>query len=123
MLAKEMKIKNLRLQREVIREELKNSFFEGEASYTYLGEVFPENVKYFQEVEGFEVTKLDSEEIRREYEGRPLYVFSAANVELNEEEMEEAESRAVIRELAPDTIQVLKELEEMGVEVNWEDLS
>ena len=119
-LAKEMKIRNLKLQREVIREELKNSFFEGEASYTYIGDVFSENVEYFQNVEGFDVRKIDNDDVRKEFGGYPLYVFSAANVELTEEEKVVAENYEPNKtELDPDTRERLKELEKMGESVQW----
>lgn len=119
MLARRLKIENLRMQREVIKEDLKSTLYQGEASYVYVGEIFPEVVKYFREVEGFEIVKLETEAVLVENQGLPLYRFSICNVELTEQELEEAENY-LEKELDPDTRAVLKQLEDLGEEVGWE---
>ena len=59
MLAKELKIKTLKKQREFIEEQLSlaDTRKDGDTSYTFVGHIYPEVIKYFEE-EGFVVTRV-----------------------------------------------------------------
>lgn len=62
MLAKEMKIRNLKKQREYIRKGLEDVATlqdDGDCSYVYVGHIFPEVVSYF-ESEGYRITQVES---------------------------------------------------------------
>lgn len=92
MLAKELKIKALLSQRDYIKERLENSLYEEECSicFVYVGEVFSENIKYFEN-EGFVVTKLSSGNFELIYGGIPAYLFTVADMELSTEELLQAD--------------------------------
>ena len=101
MLAKEIKIRNLKRQREFIKKQLDLTLLNGNAAVSYVGEVFPENVEYFVDEGGFSIQKIDSERVLAENMGMPIWVFSARSVELTPEELEKAESydlEAALRE-------------------------
>ena len=92
MLAKEIKIKTLKKQREFIKEQLSlaHTRKDGDVTYTYRGYVYPEVVEYFKS-EGFEVTKVNSDLLLTVTNGVPIYVFTPRDVNLSEEELKEAE--------------------------------
>ena len=92
MLAKEIKIRNLIRQREFIKKQLDLTLLNGNAAVSYVGEVFPENLDYFHDEEGYDVQRLDSKEILTANMGMPIYVFSSSDVKLTPEELEKAES-------------------------------
>lgn len=94
MLAKELKIKNLKKQREFIKRQI-STFAgirnDGDSSYIYVGYVYPEVIKYFQS-EGFIVTKIESEKLTAVNKGMPTYLFVPGAVELTEDELRVAEA-------------------------------
>jgi len=92
MLAKELKIKALLSQRDYIKQRLENSLYEEECSicFVYVGEVFSENIKYFEN-EGFAVTKLSSGNFELLYGGIPAYLFSVDDIQLSTEELLQAD--------------------------------
>ena len=93
MLAKEIKIKTLKKQREFIREQL-NVFptnrSDGNSGYIYVGYIHPEVIKYF-ESEGFVVTCVKSDLLSALTKGMPVYLFTIGDIELSEEELKQAE--------------------------------
>lgn len=95
MLAKELKIKNIKRQREFIQEQiekmLKHPNEDGNTAYPYVGYVFPEVIDYFKG-EGFAVKRVNSEMLIAATKGVPAYLFIVSDeVKLSEEEMKEAE--------------------------------
>ena len=98
MLAKEIKIKNLKQQREFIESELKClSLFprnNGNPSYVYIGNLFPEVSEYFEQ-QGFVVSQvmtLDGNSEVLTDTGCPAYLFTISDeLMLSEEELKEAE--------------------------------
>lgn len=104
MLAKELKIKNLRKQREFIEEQLSNANCreDGATTYRYIGNIYPEVIEYFEE-EGFAVTKVQNDLLTAMTEGKPVYVFSVRDdLKLTDEELKEAEAYEVKKEYAPE---------------------
>lgn len=93
MLAKELKIKTLKKQREFIQDQLShaNTRNDGDTAYRYVGHVYPEVIKYF-ESEGFVVTQVHSDLLSALVKGMPVYLFTVGDVELSEEELEQAEA-------------------------------
>ena len=59
MLAKELKIKTLIRQRQVILEESKNIKVNGNPCVTYIGDIYPENKEYFINL-GYTINTYDS---------------------------------------------------------------
>lgn len=93
MLAKEIKIKNLKKQREFIRKQLANAaaMEDGDISYVYIGYIFSEVVEYFEN-EGFKVERIEDKLPIPLAKGRPAYLFTINDdIELTKEELEEAE--------------------------------
>ena len=94
MLAKEIKIKMLKMQREFIENRLKKIPAErkdGDSSYVYVGDIYPEVINYF-ESEGFVVTLVKSELVQAFTKGKPLYIFTIdKNIALTQEELKQAE--------------------------------
>lgn len=87
MLAKEIKIKTLKKQREFIEQEISTKGIQdnaGNTSYIYAGHVFPEVIEYFEK-EGFIVEKVKNQQL-------PLYLFVVGDIKLTEEELKEAEA-------------------------------
>lgn len=94
MLAKNLKIKNLKRQRKFITDQIeemvKNPPRDGNTSFLYIGNIFPENRKYFEQ-EGFNITLLNYLEYTSESKGMPIYRFSVKDeIILEEEELEKA---------------------------------
>ena len=89
MLAKNLKIKNLKRQRKFITDKIedmvKNPPREGNTSFLYIGDIFPENRKYFEQ-EGFNITLLNYLEYTSESKGMPIYRFSVKDEIILEEE-------------------------------------
>ena len=91
MLAKELKVRELIRQRNFIKGELKTPRPDGDPSYRYIGYVFPENKKHFEE-NGYNVTTFFGVEVLPVTEGKPLNVFTPKDdIILTAEE--EAESK------------------------------
>ena len=94
MLAKEIKIQNVKKQRTFIEHQLtENSIVnkDGDISYTYVGYLFPEVRKYFED-EGFVITDFISNEIAPHTQGRTIHVFTLSDeLTLSDEDWEEAE--------------------------------
>lgn len=92
MLAKELKIKNLKKQRDFIEGMLRFVADEknGDISATYVGYVFPENVSHFQ-AEGYDVVRIKSDCLTAAVEGSPVYLFIPQDIVLTEEELKQAE--------------------------------
>ncbi len=91
MLAKEIKIKTLRRQREFIEKQLNASKGDGDTAYRFVGHVYPEVIEYFEK-EGFIVTKVESDVLNMMSRGLPVYLFIVGDIKLSDEEMKEAES-------------------------------
>lgn len=96
MLAKEVKIKNIKRQREFIKRQLKKLLEhpskDGDTAYRYVGYVFPEVSSYFED-EGYVVKRLDSDRILAATNGSPMFLFTIGNqIILTKEELEEAEA-------------------------------
>ena len=101
MLAKEIKIKNLMVQRKFITEQLKlrleNPCMDGDSTYNYIGYIFPENIKYLED-EGFSITKSSYV-----FNGRTgnftlvsYYIHPSDNITLSEKEIAESEKIKVV---------------------------
>lgn len=100
MLAKELKIQNLKRQREfiesVFEKLLRNPPVDGDITFMYFGKPFPENISYFKE-NGFDVScfTVDSATSARSQLpiGLPVCCFSISDdIVLTNEEMEMAEN-------------------------------
>lgn len=86
-LAKEIKIKKIKEQKDYIEKRLKNPIYrDGDASFPYVGALYPEVTLHF-ELEGFEVIKVKSDLLTAMAKGRPVYLFTNSKVELTEEEL------------------------------------
>ena len=93
MLAKELKIKTLKKQREFIKEHVKNGDGspDGDTSYIFIGYVYPEVIEYFHS-EGINAEEIKSDILTAITGGRPIYLFTVGDVTLTEEEYQEAEA-------------------------------
>lgn len=93
MLAKELKIKTMKKQREFIQQQLSNvdTRDDGDTAYRYVGHIYPEVIKHF-ESEGFVVTQVNSELLSAMFKGLPVYVFTVGDIKLSEEELKQAEA-------------------------------
>ena len=93
MLAKELKIKTLKKQREFIKEQLSHGDVrrDGDTAYRYVGHIYPEVIAYF-ESEGFSVKKVESDLMTALTKGMPTYIFVVGDVKLTEEELQAAEA-------------------------------
>lgn len=95
MLAKETKIYNLIIQRNFIKLQLDGINKEGDPSYRYVGYLYPENRKYFEE-EGYDVTIITSMEALQITQGLPLNIFTPAEeIVLTDEEILSSEKTAI----------------------------
>ena len=93
MLAKEIKIKTLKKQREFIEKQLAHiptGREDGDSAYRYVGHIYPEVIKHF-ESEGFVVTLVKSDMLSALTKGMPVYLFTVGDIELSEEELKQAE--------------------------------
>ena len=88
MLGKELKIENLMIQREFIRKQLMQPNKDGDPSYLYVGQLFLENIRYFEE-EGMAITPITIDNSK--FRGLPAYLFTCKVFELNDDEMKESE--------------------------------
>ena len=96
MLAKKLKIQNLKRQREFIEEQLEymlsNPNEDGNATYRYVGHLLPEVISHFEK-EGFTITSIRSDSVISRTEGKTLYLFTISDdVALNDDERTEAEA-------------------------------
>lgn len=93
MLAKELKIKTMKRQREFILRQLSNADNrdDGDTAYRYVGHIYPEVIEYFEN-EGFVVTQVNSELMSAISRGLPVYVFTVGDIKLSEEELKRAEA-------------------------------
>lgn len=94
MLAKEIKIGNIKRQREFIKRQFgkmkEKPRKDGDTAYIYVGYLFPENIAYFKE-EGFDIRCIDTEPSITK--GLTLNIFTISqNVVLSAEELEAAEN-------------------------------
>lgn len=97
MLAKETKIHNLILQREVLKKMALSHRKDGDPAFRYIGYIYPENRKYF-EGEGYDVTTITSIEALKITEGLPLNIFTPFDeIKLTPEE--EKTSQNIVTEL------------------------
>ncbi len=89
MLAKELKIQNIKRQREFITGLLEHPKQDGNTACVYYGYVFPEVIAYFQE-EGFRVDEVSSGTDTSQF--YPVYLFTISDkLTLNKDEKEKAE--------------------------------
>lgn len=95
LLAKILKIKTLKKQRNYIKRGIFSLASRGDAgdpSFRYTGYIYPEVIKYF-ETEGFDITVVKSDLVLATTKGKPIYIFTPKdNLELSEKEMEKAEN-------------------------------
>lgn len=107
MLAKEVKINNLKQQREFIRRQLEKDKEPnecGETLYRYFGYILPENIEYFKK-EGYDIKCFNSEIFMAHSQGVPMYAFTIReDIILNNEELKEAEAVEVKFEEDRDSI-------------------
>lgn len=99
MLAKEVKIKTMKKQREFIKKQLLGTSKDkdGDTSYRYVGYIYPEVRKYFEN-EGYDVREVKNEAVLGFTKGLPLFVFTVGDIVLTEEESRQAESEEVAGE-------------------------
>lgn len=93
MLAKEIKIKTLKRQREFIEKQLRQITMDrddGDSAYSYVGYIYPEVIKHFEK-EGFVVKLLKSDMLLVATRGLPMYLFTVGDIALSSEEMKQAE--------------------------------
>lgn len=92
-MAKEIKIKTMKRQREFIKKQLAHADTreDGSTSYSYIGYIYPEVIAYF-ESEGFTITKVESDMMTAMTKGDTVYLFTIGDMELTEEELKEAEA-------------------------------
>lgn len=95
MLAKEVKIKNIKRQREFIKDQLEHRLNhqneDGNTAYSYVGHVLPEVIDYFK-AEGYKVERITSDMLTAATKGLPVYLFTISDeVVLNDEELKAAE--------------------------------
>lgn len=94
MLAKEIKIRNLKKQRNFIEKDLLKVMSlreDGDVVYYYRGHLFQEVKEYFEN-EGFNVERIDPPGKLASIlgGGMPVYCFTLKDIELTEEELEQA---------------------------------
>ena len=105
MLAKELKIRNLKRQREHIKNALSSVDSvrkDGNTAYGYAGDLYPEVRKYFED-EGFTITKIESDKLTSMNGGLPTYIFTVGEVELTEGELKQAEEFGLEKPSKPST--------------------
>ena len=96
MLAKEIKMANIKKQREFIKAQLKKVSLtnnDGDTSYPYVGHLFPEVKQYFKK-EGFKIVEFNNDTIASLTKGRSIHLFTVNDetVLLSYKELEEAEN-------------------------------
>ena len=95
LLAKKLKIKTLKKQREYIQKSifsLASRGVAGDPAFIYSGYIYPEVIRYFEE-QGFDIKLVKADIVMATNKGKPLYIFTPKdNLELSEEEMRKAES-------------------------------
>lgn len=96
MLAKEIKLANIKKQKDVIeaglRELLSNPI--GRLEFKFVGDVCPEVVSWF-EAEGINARKVTVPELIAKNDGLPTWIFSAVAVEIPEEEWNIKEKESI----------------------------
>lgn len=94
MLAKELKIKTLKKQREFIKRELSDmadNSADGNVYYLYIGNLYSDVIEYFEK-EGFDVKRIEYPERCFEVtKGLPAHLFTIKNTHMNEKERVQAE--------------------------------
>ncbi len=95
MLAREMKIKSIKRQREHIRKLLSTERKDGVTSRSFVGEIFPEVKSYFEK-EGYCITPVQSDILCAITQGQPVHLFTLDNDyrkcgSLSDEEKKQAE--------------------------------
>lgn len=101
MLAKELKIGNLKRQREFIKKQLEylrdHPREDGNTTYRYTGYLFPEVIEYFKK-EGFSVLRANNDMLETMNGGNPVNLFiPSMGISLSEDEKEEAEKVEIIK--------------------------
>lgn len=93
MLARDLKIKNLKRQREFIQKQIigRARMEDGCVIGKYVGNIYPEVIEYFEK-EGFVITKIESELLTAIHGGLPTNIITVGNLKLTEEELKEAEN-------------------------------
>lgn len=96
MRAKEQMIKQLMIQREFIRERLRDTLnkSDGDPSLVYHGYVYPQNIRYFNDL-GYCVEEVKSEYLKALAKGRPTYLFHPKeDLGLETDELDESKKYA-----------------------------
>ena len=96
-LQREIKISNLITQREFIKEQLEKvkNMNDGDPTYSYTGYIYPENIRYFEEIEGCVITKVESDMAKAFSKGKIVYCFMPKDdIVLTDEELQSAEEVA-----------------------------
>lgn len=97
MLAKEVKVNNLMRQRNFIKKALlaRANAPDCDPSWSYIGQIFPENIDYFKE-QGYKIDRFCSSQDLGLTLGKYIYVFNVSNdVKLSREEQKAAEAELV----------------------------
>ncbi len=92
MLAREIKIRTLVKQQRFIEEQLRATISkeDGNPSYKYIGQVYPEVIEYFEK-SGFSVIEVNSSFLRALTHGQPVYLFRISNeIKLTENELKQS---------------------------------
>lgn len=91
MLAKQQKIKHIKIQKKFIKERLKYVAKDGNPAYRYVGQVLPEVIDYFRN-EGYNVERITSDTLKAKTIGLPVYLFTISDdVVLTDEELKQAD--------------------------------
>lgn len=94
MLAKEIKIRTIKQQREFIENVIDKTVAkqsDGGCTFRYIGYVYPEVIKHFEE-EGFKVEINTSDGVLIQTHGLPLCIFTVRDdITLSDEEQKQAE--------------------------------
>ena len=111
-LARQIKITTLMRQRDFIElrindrsrdinpdksvdEQFKDEDYCGDPSYTYVGYVYPENVRYFQ-AEGFDVQEIHPQDGFAITRGHPVFLFTpSATVQLTQKELAQSKEESL----------------------------
>ena len=91
MLAKQQKIKHIKIQKKFIKERLKYVAKDGNPAYRYVAQVLPEVIDYFRN-EGYNVERITSDTLKAKTIGLPVYLFTISDdVVLTDEELKQAD--------------------------------
>lgn len=94
MLAREMRIKNIKRQREFIKKQLSTVREDGVTSFPFVGYIFPEVTDYFRE-EGYLITPVKSDILCAITRGQPVHLFTINDDDRHYRSLSEEEKKQV----------------------------